>query len=1548
MSKKRQHKKSKPASTPQVIKNATTAPRPTLSKEGPRPDARRFDERNATVEWSAGDIILNLYEVKGLLGEGGMGKVYRVYHKGWDVDLAVKSPRPDMLLGTGGKENFVREAETWVKLGLHPHTVSCYYVRELGGVPRVFAECVEGGSLSDWIRTGKLYEGGAQMAMERILNVAIQFAWGLHHAHEQGLVHQDVKPANLMLTPVGVAKVTDFGLAQARELAGGRAAEKSGPGQSVVVAGAGLMTPAYASPEQVAGQPLKPKTDIWSWGLSVVEMFMGELTWMSGPLAAEILEAYRENGTENDGIPQMPATIYDLLRHCFQQNPSDRPQDILHVANIIQNVYRETLGVSYSRQVPKAVKWSADSLNNRAASLLDLGKQEQAEELWEETLRLQPHHPEATYNRGLMRWRKGVITDQALIKEIEEMSKTHGDDWVDEYLLTLVQLERGDRESAQRLLTRVEKLYGMRKEVSEWAKEIRDVLSSNEGSQPYIEASFQSGTESTGRVALSKDGRYALRAIDRAVKLWDVEKGICLRTFEGHTKAVSSLCFSPDERHILSGSDDGMMKLWEVKSGTCVRTSQINHPDRRQDKNSPLAQLPPLAIFGSDRTSFSAEVKTVGFNSDGRLAVSGSIQVVFRKGLKEGVDGGGISRSTVIELWDVRTGECLNTYREREIVTSVCFSPDSRYLISGVTDGTMRLWAVDKRDYKAPPEWEHIGGDMDEITRRSAERARETNLAEQGCLLTFKGREGFLASVDTVCFSPDGRFALSGSSRTMKLWDVGTGKCLRTFEGYGESVCTICFSSDGRYAISGGSMSRLWDVETGRCLRTFDGYRGEVDSVFFRKGRLYILTRDGGGTLSLHRESKAEYVAPIALSRIIVSETVGERETAYEEKVSFAREALGNGDAVRAAQLLREARAQPGYERAPEAIRVWTELYRRLARTALRGAWEKFTFNHKAIVEARFSYYGQYVLTHGPEVKLWDNETGRCLYTVDEFAGPMIWGSETENGWRALVPSGNRLGLYEVETERCLRTFAGHTAQILSAEISEDGRRVITGSSDGTARLWDVETGHCLHIFEDHEGEVNSVSLSSDGRYAVSGGADKTVRLWESETGRCLQTFEVAHELVRVGFTRDCDRIIAASQFNVGQWDVATGEAVRTTSISHLGVPTAFSFSPDGKYFLFSTYDYQKGYLAKLCNTETGRLAHGFRIHFGMPQTMKEDETFKTTMPVGMAFSHDGQQILLGHRNSLEVRNVETGEKVEVSEGAEPARSYSGNHGISSVSFSRDGRSAFLASTVGRVELYELKDGQCTHETEFRGLTADGRYAITVDEAGTIRLWDAEKRIVWLAFFQEGAKGQVSRSCQRGRLKLSCDDDGTVQLQDVETGRRFRTFEGHIAAVRSVSMSNDSRYALTVGDATAKLWLLDWELEERPPADWDEGARPCLEAFLNQAGDARGEPLRAEEDFEDLMYRLGCEGYGWLRPEGVRRELEKMIEESAVSSNSGQQEKDEMLTGTIESLPTDESPDEPSSADLEEQFSSAQASFRQQIAAEVPSKRPWWKRFWKS
>ncbi|MGH9427484.1 MAG: serine/threonine-protein kinase [Terriglobia bacterium] len=336
-------------------------------------EAKKTTEDAVAAEWQVGDVILDLYEVTGILGEGGMGKVYKVHHKGWKVDLAVKSPRPDIFTQATGKENFVREAETWVNLGLHPHIVSCYYVRTLGGIPRVFAEYVEGGSLADWIRSRKLYEGGPKKALERILDIAIQFAWGLQYAHEQGLVHQDVKPDNVMMTTGGTVKVADFGLSKAR----GRAGEKyvPGSGRSILVS-AGWMSPPYCSPEQHLGELLSHRTDIWSWGVSVLEMFCGELNVCEGRgnLAAVKLEGFLETEDKSGEIPPMPEALAALLRRCFQRDPVARPRDMLEIASELQKIYRQTTRSTYHREAPKAVDLKADGLSNRAVSFLDLGK----------------------------------------------------------------------------------------------------------------------------------------------------------------------------------------------------------------------------------------------------------------------------------------------------------------------------------------------------------------------------------------------------------------------------------------------------------------------------------------------------------------------------------------------------------------------------------------------------------------------------------------------------------------------------------------------------------------------------------------------------------------------------------------------------------------------------------------------------------------------------------------------------------------------------------------------------------------------------------------------------------------------------------------------------------------------------------------------------------------------------------------------------------------------------------------------------------------------
>src|SRR5690349_13815555 len=123
--------------------------------------------------WQPGDVVLGLYEVRDVL-RGGMGVVHRVRHRGWRIDLAVKTPRPELLGSAAAVRRFEAEASTWVELGLHPHTVNCVYVRTVDGLPRVFAEWVDGGSLAEAVADGRLYAGGPRAALGRLLDVAVQ------------------------------------------------------------------------------------------------------------------------------------------------------------------------------------------------------------------------------------------------------------------------------------------------------------------------------------------------------------------------------------------------------------------------------------------------------------------------------------------------------------------------------------------------------------------------------------------------------------------------------------------------------------------------------------------------------------------------------------------------------------------------------------------------------------------------------------------------------------------------------------------------------------------------------------------------------------------------------------------------------------------------------------------------------------------------------------------------------------------------------------------------------------------------------------------------------------------------------------------------------------------------------------------------------------------------------------------------------------------------------------------------------------------------------
>jgi eukaryotic-like serine/threonine-protein kinase len=197
------------------------------------------------------------YKVIEKLGEGGMGVVYRAEDTKLHRTVALKFLRPDAIGSEEPNTRFLQEARLAAALD-HPNICTVHDIEEADGHTFLAMAYVPGENLSDKVRQRPLL-------FEEALNIAVQMAEGLHVAHENGIVHRDIKSANVIVTDKGQVKIMDFGLAH---LAGGARITRTG-----TIVG----TPVYMSPEQVRGQDVDHRTDIWSLGVVLYEMVTGRL-----------------------------------------------------------------------------------------------------------------------------------------------------------------------------------------------------------------------------------------------------------------------------------------------------------------------------------------------------------------------------------------------------------------------------------------------------------------------------------------------------------------------------------------------------------------------------------------------------------------------------------------------------------------------------------------------------------------------------------------------------------------------------------------------------------------------------------------------------------------------------------------------------------------------------------------------------------------------------------------------------------------------------------------------------------------------------------------------------------------------------------------------------------------------------------------------------------------------------------------------------------------------------------------------------------------------
>src|SRR5687767_7926228 len=261
---------------------------------------------------------LGPYEVLSSLGAGGMGEVYRARDTKLNREVAIKVLPEAFASDPDRVARFEREAQLLASIN-HPHIAAIYGVEGQA----IVLELVDGPTLSDRIATGPL-------PIEEALRLARQIAEALEAAHEKGVVHRDLKPGNIKLTPDGDVKVLDFGLAKLLEHDGPSTGASQSPTLTVHATFAGLIlgTAPYMSPEQRRGPALAKRADIWPFGCVRSERLTGRGAF-DGEDVTETLGAVIHNEPPWDALPrELPAAVRTVLQRCLRKDPKQRLRDI--------------------------------------------------------------------------------------------------------------------------------------------------------------------------------------------------------------------------------------------------------------------------------------------------------------------------------------------------------------------------------------------------------------------------------------------------------------------------------------------------------------------------------------------------------------------------------------------------------------------------------------------------------------------------------------------------------------------------------------------------------------------------------------------------------------------------------------------------------------------------------------------------------------------------------------------------------------------------------------------------------------------------------------------------------------------------------------------------------------------------------------------------------------------------------------------------------------------------------------------------------------------